>query len=378
MKLSALDETMLHQAPLLFEHCDTSDHRFFDRIMNTAVAPDGSAGIMMGMGVYKNMNVLDGFAILQTRSQAQHNLRFSRALRPNLEAECAPFRTEIIEPLKKRRYILEPGKDYPHAFDVTFTATLEPHLEDKHEGRIDGRMATDYYRYCQNGVLNGTATVDGEHCAVKDWYMWRDHSWGIRPNVGGFDPFTGTGGQGTFPSAIRSGGKGLMLFGFGFSTPEFGGYISLIENGLGERIYLTGHVGYPDGRNLKVVDCSYDITFVGRSRDFTRMVIRFETEDSQTFEAVNEAIGRAWIFKGAGYDGGFNDGRGMGVYRSAEPCYEYDRYDVSELGKGRLPDGSISKSSHREQHCRVTINGAPGFSYIPLIFSGDNHRYSFD
>jgi len=51
---------------------------------------------------------------------------------------------------------------------------------------------------------------------------------------------------------------------------------------------------------------------------------------------------------------------------------------VSELGKGRLPDGSISKSSHREQHCRVTINGAPGFSYIPLIFTGDNHRYSFD
>jgi hypothetical protein len=41
MKLSALDETLMHQAALLFEYCDTSDHRFFDRIMNTAYAPDG-------------------------------------------------------------------------------------------------------------------------------------------------------------------------------------------------------------------------------------------------------------------------------------------------------------------------------------------------
>jgi hypothetical protein len=87
----------------------------------------------MGVGVYKNMNVVDGFAAVQRGTTAQHNLRFSRALRPNMEAECGPFRTEILEPLKKRRFILEPGKGYPHCFDVTFTAKLPPHLEDKHQ-----------------------------------------------------------------------------------------------------------------------------------------------------------------------------------------------------------------------------------------------------
>jgi hypothetical protein len=378
MKLSALDETVMHQASLPFEYAAVSDHRFFDRLMNSAFAPDGSAGITMGIGVYKNMNVMDGFAVVQHGSKTQHNLRLSRALRPNMNTEIGPFRTEIIDPLKSRRFILEPGADYPHHFDVTFQASLEPHLEDKHDGRIDGRLATDYLRYCQNGVLNGVIGIDGTEIPVRDWYMWRDHSWGVRPNVGGWDPFTGTGGQGTFPSAIRSGGKGLMLFGFGFSTPEYGGYISLIENGQGGRIYLTGHVGWPDGRNLKVVDAAYDIEFVGHSRDFSTMTIRFETDDGQHFEARNEAIGRTWIFKGLGYDGGFNDGKGMGVYRSAEAVTEYDAYDVGELGRPRLPDGEISRSSHREQHCRTVINGNHGFAYIPLIFIGENYRYRFE
>ena len=48
---------------------------------------------------------------------------------------------------------------------------------------------------------------------------------------------------------------------------------------------------------------------------------------------------------------------------------------MSELGRPRLADGSVSTASHREQHCRMTINGEPGFSYIPLILLGKNHRY---
>jgi hypothetical protein len=378
MTLTALDETPLHQVPLEFEHAGTTDHRFFDRHMGSAFARDGSAGVTFGMGLYKNMNVIDGFAAVQRRAQTQYNLRLSRALRPELEMKLGAFRIEIVEPLKSLRYVLDRGSDYPHSFDLTFKSFLPPHLEDPHTGRIDGRLATDYLRYCQSGHLNGAIMLDGEEISVRDWYMWRDHSWGVRPNVGGFDPFTGTGGQGTFPSAIRTGGKGLLLFGFGFATPEFGGYMSLLENGLGERVYLTGHLGFAGGANLKVVDVEYDVQFVHRSRDFSHMNIRFKTEDGRSWDARNEAVGRTWIFKGLGYDGGYNDGKGQGVYRAADLHKEYDAYDVSEIGKPRFPDGSISKSSHREQHCRTTINGVEGDSYIPLIVIGNNHRYEFD
>ena len=151
--------------------------------------------------------------------------------------------------------------------------------------------------------MSAAETASPAAITVEDWYSWRDHSWGVRPNVGGFDPFTGTTG-GTFPSAIRSGGKGLLLFGFGFVTQEFGGYVQLIENGLGERIYLTGFLGRRDGTTLQVTDAEHDVTFHDRTRDFTHMRIRFTTEDGKSWEAENVAIGRTWVFKGLGYDGG--------------------------------------------------------------------------
>jgi hypothetical protein len=374
MPLSALDETLMHQAPLLMEHAATSDHRFFDRHMISGFAPDGTAGLTIGMGLYKNMNVLDGFAAVQRESARQHNLRLSRPLRPSLVPELGPLRIDVIEPYKRVRYTLDKGECYPHRLDLTFTAFQPAYLEEPHFGRVDGRLATDYLRYCQNGYLNGEIVLGDETVTVKDWYSWRDHSWGVRPNVGGFDPFTGTTG-GTFPSAIRSGGKGLLLFGFGFVTQEFGGYVQLIENGLGERIYLTGFLGRPDGTTLQVTDAAHDVTFYDRTRDFTRMRIRFTTEDGKSWEAENEAIGRTWVFKGLGYDGGYNDNKGQGVWRGSDLYQESDVYDVSELGRPRLADGSVSTASHREQHCRMTINGEPGFSYIPLILVGKNHRY---
>jgi hypothetical protein len=377
MNLTALDETLMHQAPLPFEFAATSDHRFFDRHMGSAFAPDGSTGVTMGMGLYKNMNVLDGFAAVQRNGAIQHNLRLSRPLRPQLVTEAGPLRIEIVEPFQAMRYVLDGGSDYPHHFDLTFKAFQGPHLEDPHYGRIDGRLATDYLRYCQNGHISGVIGIGKEEIRVKDWFMWRDHSWGVRPNVGGHDPFTGTVG-GSFPSAIRSGGKGLMLFGFGFATSEVGGYISLIENGLGERLYLTGFLGYADGTRTKVIDAEYDVAFVGRTRDFKTMNIRFKTEDGKSWDAQNRAIGRTWVMKGLGYDAGFNDGKGQGVWRGPDLHKEYDSYDMSELGKPKMPDGSVANSSHREQHCRVTINGVEGDSYIPLVLLGKNYRYDIE
>ena len=79
--LTALDDTLLHQAPLPFEFVASSDHRFYDRYWFEAIAPDGSAGVLISMGRYPNMNVLDGFVTAQTEGR-QYNVRFSRQLRP--------------------------------------------------------------------------------------------------------------------------------------------------------------------------------------------------------------------------------------------------------------------------------------------------------
>ena len=66
--LTPQDESLLHQAPLTFSETTTSDHRFYDRVWVTAADPNGGAELAIGLGLYKNMNVLDGFTVLALRN----------------------------------------------------------------------------------------------------------------------------------------------------------------------------------------------------------------------------------------------------------------------------------------------------------------------
>lgn len=98
--LSALDESLMHQVPLTFDEALTSDHRFFDRMVVGTHHPDGTK-IVLGMAVYKNMNVFEAFACVQ-RGDKQYNLRRSRILRPEMtyELKVSPVTIEVVEPLK--------------------------------------------------------------------------------------------------------------------------------------------------------------------------------------------------------------------------------------------------------------------------------------
>ncbi|HQV57669.1 MAG TPA: hypothetical protein PKV27_06635, partial [Ilumatobacteraceae bacterium] len=74
--LTHLDDSPWHQLPTTFDHVGTSDPRFFDRLWFAASAPDGSGALQFTMGVYQNMNVVDGgFVVI--RNGRQHNLRVS-------------------------------------------------------------------------------------------------------------------------------------------------------------------------------------------------------------------------------------------------------------------------------------------------------------
>ena len=77
--LTSLDDSLWHQLPTTFDHVGTSDPRFFDRYWFAAYAPDGSAAVQITLGVYRNMNVLDGGAVVVHRGK-QYNVRVSRSL----------------------------------------------------------------------------------------------------------------------------------------------------------------------------------------------------------------------------------------------------------------------------------------------------------
>ena len=375
--LTALDETLHHQCSETFEHVFPSDHRFYDRQLLGAFSPTGDAGFLSGITVFKNMNVVEGYVIAQSHSRKQYNVRFTKQLRPMpalMEAGVGPMRLDVVKPYEELRLVLEQGK-YPLAMDITFHGVIPARLEGHHYGRLDGRIHTDYRRYHQIGKITGWMEIDGERFEAKPWFSWRDHSWGVRPVVGGWEPFTGTKTAGGVASSARTGGKGLFLIYFGFSNGRQAGGVQIIEDGEGKRLYTDGEVRNIGGDEIQVVGARHDVKFLTGTRVFDTATLELDLANGETWRLKAQSIGRPWAFCGGGTDGGFTDGQGQGVYRSKELLTEVDVYDVSHPENVIFPDGSLRLPKHREQLSICDINGVPGYAYTPMFVIGDQPRF---
>lgn len=375
--LTALDETLHHQCSETFEHVFPSDHRFYDRQLMGAFAPDGSAGFLTGITVFKNMNVVEGYLLAQAHARKQYNVRFSKQLRPlppDMNAIVGPIRLDVIKPYEELRLVLDKGS-YPLACDVRFHGTVPAHLEHHHYGRLDGRIHTDYRRYHQIGSVTGWIEIDGERFDAAPWFSWRDHSWGVRPVVGGFEPFTGTKTAGGVASSARTGGKGLFLIYLGFSNGKQAGGVQIIEDGEGKRLYTDGEVRNIGGEQLDVIAARHDIVFKPGTRVFETAAVEIDLKNGETWKLKAQSIGRPWAFCGGGTDGGFSDGLGQGVYRSRDLLTEVDVYDISHPENVVFPDGSLRLPKHREQLSRCEINGVMGYAYAPMFVIGDQPRF---
>ena len=246
LRLTGLDDTLFHQTADPMAYTPVSDHRFFDRSVYGINAPDHSLHLVTSIGVYKNMDVLDGFVMAQVNREKQYNQRYSRRL--SLEPDrtgLGPLQFDIVEPMQRHRIRLAEG-DHPVSFDLEWTAVLPAHLEARHHVRHHGRLIRDYSRFDQFATANGWISIAGERFEVKDWFSWRDHAWGVRPGVGGYEP--DTGGLDT--------DRGYLAIYFWFLTEDAGGFIQLQENGDGEVKYLNGVIqsrnGAPDRKVVRL------------------------------------------------------------------------------------------------------------------------------
>ena len=63
---------------------------------------------------------------------------------------------------------------------------MPPRLEERTHLRDGFRVSADLVRYHQTGVASGWVEVDGERTEVdpETWVSTRDHSWGVRYDVG--------------------------------------------------------------------------------------------------------------------------------------------------------------------------------------------------
>lgn len=350
--LTNLDEVLHHQIPATFDQVGTSDHRFYDRCWLSAYHPDLSMRVVTGMGCYPNMNVVDGYGVIQ-HDRRQYNVRVSRQLRPNLDDHrVGPLSVEVVEPLRTLRVVLAPG-DAPLSFDLTWAGVTTP-VESDHSLRMHGRNVMDVHCYMQLHRVSGWISLAGKRFEADNWFGARDHNWGVRPGVGGWEPMTGP----------PVGAEESVLFALGL-TPDVGIYLDVHE---GPRGYVHGVVQPRNQPPEQVTDVSYEIDYDEGSAWYRRAAILLRTESGEKYEIAVEREA-AWAMIGSGYHGGFDDGKGLGAHRG-EFHQEYDVYDVSDPEGARLPDGRTIRPRHRETIARITVNGTPGQAHTLIIPSG--------
>lgn len=351
-ELSAWDELLVHQAAVPVAQAGSSDHRFFDRIVVLGHDPAGQLAVLLGFAVYKNLNVIEGFACVR-HGYRQHNLRLSRSLRPaGPSFELGPLRVDVEVPLARLRVRLAPDERWPHAFDLVFDGAVPPVAEAPHLTSVDGRRSEDFLRYHQVGALSGRVELAGSSFEADTWFGLRDHSWGVRPGVGGPEPRTGARGSG-WPAA---------LFGwFAFLTPTAAGQFELRADGGGAIARLVGHVlDRTTGVRADVVAVKHTVRLVEGTGRFAELDLAVTDALDRNWSIAARPSGRAWVFRGAGYDRGYSDGRGLGCWRG-DDLVEVDEYDVAHVDDVVLAPGAAPvRTRHREQPVDVVVNGTPG------------------
>lgn len=70
--VTAWDELLVHQTAAPVAEAATSDHRFFDRVAVLRHDPDDRCAVLLGLAVYKNLDVMEGFACNATAADRLH------------------------------------------------------------------------------------------------------------------------------------------------------------------------------------------------------------------------------------------------------------------------------------------------------------------
>jgi hypothetical protein len=366
--LTPLDDSPWHQLASTFDHVGTSDPRFFDRLWFAATDPAGAGTLQFTVGVYQNMNVVDGGFVLVHEGR-QHNVRASRELRPRYEVATGPLSIEVVEPMQHLRLRVAPGGHGVEAA-LDWRAVLPPDEEPQHFARRTGRVVEDYCRFDQIGECHGWFDVGTGRQPVEAWWACRDHSWGVRERVGIPEPVTAA------PSPAAGGSLFAFLF---YSTDRVGGHVQ-VARGVDGHESVSARITDRDRSTDSLVGQRVDVaaTFTDAARPRRIHTGRFSvtTDAGRTVGLDVAALGPAVAMPGLGY-GGYDDGLGLGVWRGAEHL-EHETWDVSHPADVTQADGTVTRPVHRIQPVRVTQRDDRGTSQgtgsLTFIAEGDLER----
>ncbi len=368
--ITALDEVLNHQIVDTFASVGTSEHSWTEKIWLAIVKKDGSMGIDFGLGRYHNRGVLDGWGAV-SRGNTQWTVRANRELRddPTI-TEVGPLRYEIIEPLRKVRYVLERNDIQPIAYDITFTAEMPPFFEDRHKQREkDGfRIGSDVIRYHQIGTPSGWVELEGERIEVKpeEWTEYRDHSWGTRLDVGAHNPdIRPTSDFGD----VKFGEGAYILIWSPFMLISPNGdrvaYHMYFQSKQGHIFYSSGYRNHPDGTQEKIARVRPDLRFDDKTRRLLGGQLHFDMLQGGSHTIDVEVMGSSGVHLGPGLYLGF-DGRKHGSWKG----------DLELDGEhfANTLDRETLKRIRQVRDCpiRVREGDAVGYGIMETIIHGEH------
>ncbi|GAC1577103.1 MAG: hypothetical protein NVS3B5_09010 [Sphingomicrobium sp.] len=368
--VTAMDELLTHQIVDTFASVSTSELSWTEKIWSAIVKKDGSLGIDFGLGRYHNRGVMDGWGAV-SRGNQQWTVRANRELRDDhLVTQVGPLRYEIIEPLRKVRYVLEKNDIQPIAYDITFTAEMPPFFEDRHKQREkDGfRIGSDVIRYHQVGVPSGWVELEGERIEVKpeEWTEYRDHSWGTRLDVGAHNPDIRPTSD--FGDVKFGEGEYVLIWSpFMLVSPsgERVAYHMYFQSKQGRIFYSSGYRNHPDGRQEKIARVRPELRYDDRTRRLLGGQLHFDMLQGGTHSITVEVLGSSGVHLGPGLYLGF-DGRKHGSWKGpleTEGEYFADTLDVTTLKRIRQV---------RDCPIKVTEGDAVGYGIMETIIHGEH------
>jgi hypothetical protein len=368
--ITALDEMLNHQIVDTFSTTVTADHSWTEKIWSAIVRKDGTLAIDFGLGRYHNRGVLDGWAGV-ARGNEQWTVRANRELRDDpMTTEVGPLTYEIIEPLRQVRYALARNDQQPIAYDITFTAEMPPFFEDRHKQREkDGfRVGSDVVRYHQIGVPSGWVEIEGERIEInpEEWTEYRDHSWGVRLDVGAHNPDirpTADFGDAKF------GESEFVLIWSPFMlvspTGEKVAYHFYFMSKQGRIFYSSGYRNNPDGTQEKVARVRPELQFDDATRRLLGGQVHFDMLQGGSHTVQIEVGGPAAVHLGPGLYLGF-DGRKHGSWHG--PLTLEGEHFANTLDRETL------KRIRQLRDCPITVTEGDwtGYGIMETIIHGEH------
>ena len=331
MKPVALDEFPVHQAPVSMRHAATTDRNFYDRCYFNAHDRTGEVFLITGLGVYRNLGVIDAFATVRVGDRLSV-VRFSDALDDGVAVEqrVGPYRIEVIEPLWRVRLVCE-GKAGGIGFDLTWQGSFPAVEEQRHVLRHGSRTILDATRFAQVGTWSGELLVEGSSFAVDSerWVGTRDRSWGSRP-VGEAEP----AGRPADPAI-----EGFWWLYVPLRFDDFAVVVIVQEEPSGYRTLNDAVRVWPDGRVEQLGWLRVSIAYRPGSRHPQRATLAMTAADGRPVVIDVTTLAGVPLHVGSGYgsDPDWNHGQWKGPRWTNAASYDLTDPEV----QARAPFGVI-------------------------------------